>query len=307
MKPERHERPTPGHRVIERLTRNSIHHDPPGFPDQSGMLPVVDPQVPAEDRKLLRYTDPARLAHTRSTPLHRLRGSRVYAPNLPGLGEQARQEAGRDLSNAAKAAAVGTLGALALTALPHIATDVPPDLIPPGFILAVAGIGWFVATVHTLMFVVRTGARLRRPWDPADAAAHRHPGQFLLPEDFGDDGRALVAEVDRMIDNAAVHNRIPDQVPMLEDHLWRIAEGTAAHHQAQMQGADDEALAESRAALEKHVRELRAYIDRALAEAPAAAEIDAGQDTTDAARELRARIAGTEASINEFTNPRDRS
>lgn len=306
MKPERPEWPTPGQRIIERIARNSIHHDPPGFPDQSGLLPVLDPQVPNQDRKLLRYTDPARLAHARSTPLRRLRRSRVYAPDLPGLGDQTRQEAGRDLSNAVKAAAAGTLGALALTALPHIATDVPPGLIPPGFILAVAGVGWFVAAVHTLMFAVRTGVRLRPTLDPVDAAAHRHPGRFLLSEDFGEDGRALVAAVDRMIDNAAVQDRLPDQVPLLEDHLWRIAEGAAAHHQARTQGADDEALAESWSALEKHVRELRAYIDRALANAPEASEIDAGQGT-DAARELRARIAGTEASINELTDPGERS
>lgn len=307
MKPKRHERPTPGQRIIERIARNSIHHDPPGFPDQSGMLPVLDPQVPDQDRKLLRYTDPARLAHARSTPLHRLRRSRVYAPLLVALNDQAHQEAGRDLSNAVKAAAAGTLGSLALTALPHLATDVPPGLIPPGFILAVAGVGWFVAAMHTLKFSIRTGARLRRPWDPSDAAAHRHPGRFLLPADFGEEGRALVAGVDRMIDNAAVQDRLPDQVPVLEDHLWRIAEGATAHHQAQMKGVDNEALAESWSALERHVAELRAYIDRALATAPEASEIDAGPDTTDASRELRARIAGTEASISELTDPGERS
>lgn len=307
---ERSEHPTQatrtiGQRVVERIARNSVPPATPDLTEQHAMMVIVDPQVPERDRDLLRYADHDRLAHTRTRPLDALRRPRVYAPRLPYLNDRDRQDAERSMSRALSMATTSTLISLALVALPHI-TDVLPEGVPLGVIIAVAGAGWFIAAGYALVFTARTGARLRSPLDPIDAAAHRHPGRFLVPQDFDEDGRSLVAEADWMVDNAQVHERIPDQIPVLEDHVWRIAEAAAAHAQARGQGADEEVLAQSRSALERHVSELRGYIDQALDNAPETGALDTGQGATEASNELRARLEGTEASIRELTDPGER-
>lgn len=288
---------------LKRIARNSVLPLLPGSPDTSGLRPVVDPQVPEQDRELLRRSDPPRLAHVRNTPLRRLRRPRLRAPALLRMDNETRRAAARDWNIAFAAGPACSIFSI----LPIGVMLMAPDgmLLPEAWLMCTAVvIGWLVAAGTTARFALHTGARLHPALDPADAAAHRHPGRFLLPEDLGPDGRALVAKVDELHQRVVGSHRIDGQGALVEEHLWRIAEGAAVHRQAQKQGIDEQqALDESWAALEKHARELEAYVDRTLAETPVVEEIDAEQDTTDTARELRARIAGTEASIDELTGP----
>lgn len=301
MRPERHPPRSVARTLVDILARNSVHRDPPGSPDPHGMLTVVDPQVPESDRELLRYADPAHLAHARAHPLRQLRRSRWHAPDLPHLNDEEQARSAKSLSWAAKGAGLGTLIPLAMGALPVLTIGEMISLAP---LAMIAACGWAMAALSWWDFIWRTGLRRRPRVESAAAAAHRHPSHFLLPQDLGEQGRALVARADRMIDNAQVHERIPDQAPVLWEHLWRLAEGVAAHERARCQGAEKEALAESWAVLERHVERLRVLIHQALDQAPAAEEaatVDTGPQ--DATRELRARMAGIEASINELGDP----
>lgn len=292
--------------LVDILARTSIDRDPPGFPDQSSMLPVVDPQVPEGDRELLRHADPAHLAHARTHTLRQLRRSRLHTSPQIHLYEHCQERAAKALTWVAKGAALGTLVPLAMAVLPVLIIG---EMMPPGILLILAALGWGAAALSWWDFVQWTGLRWRPRVEPTAAAAHRNPGRFILPEDLGEEGRALVARADRLVDNAAVHEQIPDQLPVYWEHLWRLAENAAVHEQALGELTDKQALDEYVAAMTAHVDRLRARIERDLARAPAAVEAmeeDDAQAGAETARELRARIAGTRASINELTEPDER-
>lgn len=95
-----------------------------------------------------------------------------------------------------------------------------------------------------------------------------------------------------------------DQEPVLNEHVWRLAENAAVHERARQQGANAQALVESLGSLIEHTEWLSARVHQALSNAPAGGQeaAGAGEDpaTAHATQDLGARQAGTQVFLNEL-------